>query len=92
MKNIFIGNLDIRITEDAIRSLFAPHGRVESVRLVIDRDTGRSRGCAFVEMGDADQAEQAIAELHGSPCEGRALTVREAHPRVVSGGTHRRRS
>ena len=62
MKKIFVGNLDFGATEDTIRSLFEAHGAVESVKLMTDRDTGRSRGFAFVEMADAE-AEAAYANL-----------------------------
>ncbi len=64
MKKIFVGNLDFNATEESIRSLFAPYGTVESVTLVTDRDTGRSRGFAFVEMAEGD-ANKAITALNG---------------------------
>ena len=65
MKNIFVGNLDFAATEASVRALFEPYGNVERVNLVTDRDTGRSRGFAFVEMTDAAQADQAIAACGG---------------------------
>jgi len=80
MKNIFVGNLDFAATENSIRALFEPHGTVERVSLVTDRDTGRSRGFAFVEMTDASQADRAIAALNGRELDGRALNVNEARP------------
>ena len=86
MKNIFVGNLDFAATEASIRSLFEPHGNVERVSLVTDRDTGRSRGFAFVEMTDASQADQAIAALNGHELDGRALNVNEARPKPSGGG------
>lgn len=86
MKNIFVGNLDFGATESSVRSLFEPYGNVERVNLVTDRDTGRSRGFAFVEMTDAAQADQAIAALNGSNLEGRALNVNEARPKTEGGG------
>jgi RNA recognition motif-containing protein len=61
MKKIFVGNLDFAATEESIRALFEPYGTVESAKLMTDRDTGRSRGFAFVEMADAD-AERAILQ------------------------------
>ncbi len=64
MKNIFVGNLDFRETEDSIRSLFEPHGTVERVSLVTDRETGRSRGFAFIEMTNPDEADRAISALN----------------------------
>jgi cold-inducible RNA-binding protein len=86
MKNIFVGNLDFAATEDSIRALFESHGTVERVSLVTDRDTGRSRGFAFVEMTDASQADQAIAALNGRELDGRALNVNEARPKPSGGG------
>ena len=82
MKNIFVGNLDFGATESSIRTLFEAHGTVDRVNLVTDRDTGRSRGFAFVEMPDAAQADQAIAALNGFQVDGRALNVNEARPKT----------
>ena len=86
MKNIFVGNLDFAATESSIRSLFEPYGNIDRVNLVTDRDTGRSRGFAFVEMSDASQADQAIASLNGVNLDGRNLNVNEARPKTQSGG------
>src|SRR5215469_16625877 len=86
VKNIFVGNLDFGATESGIRALFEPYGTVDRVNLVTDRDTGRSRGFAFVEMSDAAQADQAIAALNGMQHEGRALNVNEARPKTAGGG------
>ncbi len=86
MKRLYVGNLNFSTTEDEIRAAFEAHGEIESVHLVLDRDTGRSRGFAFVEMVDADQAEQAIAALNGSNLGGRDLVVNEARPRPERGG------
>ncbi|HLN03861.1 MAG TPA: RNA-binding protein [Bryobacteraceae bacterium] len=85
MKKIFVGNLDFGATEDSIRELFESQGTVESVKLMTDRDTGRSRGFAFVEMADAD-ADRAIKSLNGTNFGGRALNVNEARPKVERGG------
>jgi RNA recognition motif-containing protein len=85
LKNIFVGNLDFGATEDQIRSLFEAHGNVERVSLMKDRDTGRSRGFAFVEMTDAEEADKAIAALNGANLGGRALNVNEARPKSDSG-------
>lgn len=68
-----------------MRSLFEPYGRVDRVNLVTDRDTGRSRGFAFVEMPDAAQADQAIAALNGTDLDGRALNINEARPKPEGG-------
>ena len=86
MKNIFVGNLDFAATDSSVRSLFEQYGTVDRVNLVTDRDTGRSRGFAFVEMGDSHQADQAIAGLNGATFEGRALNVNEARPKPAFGG------
>jgi cold-inducible RNA-binding protein len=86
LKNIFVGNLDFDATESAIRSLFEPYGEVSRVNVVTDRDTGRSRGFAFVEMNDSAQADQAIAALNGAQLDGRALNVNEARPKPAGGG------
>ena len=87
MKNIFVGNLDFGATEEAIRALFEAHGAVERVNLMTDRETGRSRGFAFVEMTDAAEADRAIAALNGHNLGGRALNVNEARPKVDRGGS-----
>jgi RNA recognition motif-containing protein len=86
MKNIFVGNLDFGATESAIRALFERYGAVERVNVVTDRDTGRSRGFAFVEMTDSAQADQAINALNGADLDGRALNVNEARPKTQGGG------
>ena len=85
MKKLFVGNLDFGATEESIRSLFAPHGTVESVYLATDRDTGRSRGFAFVEMAEGD-ADKAMAALNGKNVGGRALNVNEARPKPERAG------
>jgi len=90
LKNIFVGNLAFSATESSVRALFEPYGNVERVNLVTDRDTGRSRGFAFVEMTDAAQADQAIAALNGAELEGRGLNVNEARPKPSGGGGYSR--
>jgi len=93
VKNIFVGNLDFSATESGLRTLFEPHGTVDRVNVVTDRDTGRSRGFAFVEMRDSAQADQAIAALNGAQLDGRALNVNEAKPKAGgSGGGQRSQS
>ena len=86
MKKLFVGNLDFGATEQSLRSLFEQHGTVESVSLVTDRDTGRSRGFRFVEMSNSHEAEQAIAALNGANLGGRAINVNEARPKTEGGG------
>jgi cold-inducible RNA-binding protein len=86
VKNIFVGNLDFAATESSVRSMFEPYGAVDRVHLVTDRETGRSRGFAFVEMSNTDEADRAIAGLNGANFEGRALNVNEARPKGEGGG------
>jgi RNA recognition motif-containing protein len=86
MKNIFVGNLDFGATEASIRALFEPYGSVERVSLITDRDTGRSRGFAFVEMSDSAEADRAITALNGTNLDGRALNINEARPKSEGGG------
>jgi RNA recognition motif-containing protein len=85
MKKIFVGNFAFSMTESELRGLFEPHGQVESVTIVTDRDTGRSRGFAFVEMTDNAAADKAIAALNGMDSGGRPLTVNEARPKTERG-------
>lgn len=89
MKNIFVGNLDFAATEASVRSLFEPYGAVERVNVVTDRDTGRSRGFAFVEMTDTSEADRAIAALNGTGVDGRTLNVNEARPKGEGSGGNR---
>jgi len=86
MKKIFVGNFSFNTTEAELRQWFQPHGAVDSVTVVTDRDTGRSRGFGFVEMPNNGEAEAAIAALNGKDVEGRALTVNEARPKAEHGG------
>jgi cold-inducible RNA-binding protein len=79
--NIYVTNLAYTTTEEELSQLFEPYGSVESVRIITDRETGRSRGFGFVEMPDATEARAAIAGLNGTALGGRALTVDEARPR-----------
>ncbi len=85
MKNIFVGNLSFRTSEQEIRSLFEVHGTVDRVNVVTDRDTGQARGFAFVEMSNTSEADQAIASLNGADVDGRNLNVNEARPKTSSG-------
>ncbi len=85
MKNIFVGNLDFNATEESVRSLFERYGAVNSARIMTDRDTGRSRGFAFVEMEHETEADQAISALNGYMMDGRALNVNEARPKPDRG-------
>ena len=86
MKNIFVGNLDFAATDSSVRTMFERYGTVDRVNLVTDRDTGRSRGFAFVEMSSTEEADRAIAGLNGTNFEGRTLNVNEARPKTQGGG------
>ena len=82
MKNIYVGNLDFRTTEDELRKAFEVYGPVERVNVVTDKDTGQQRGFAFVEMPNDPDGEKAIAGLNGMQVDGRALNVNEARPKT----------
>jgi len=84
-KRIYVGNLSYQTTEGELASLFEQVGQVDSVSVITDRDTGRSKGFAFVEMSN-DDAEKAIAQLNGTEVNGRTLTVNEARPREERSG------
>lgn len=88
MTKLYVGNMPFTATEDAVRALFAPHGTVEKISLIMDRDTGRPRGFGFVEMSNADAA-RAIQALNGQDFEGRALRINEAQDRASGGGASR---
>ena len=86
MKNLFVGNISFQTTESDLTSLFDPFGEITRVQIVTDRDTGRSRGFAFVEMTDDEDASKAIEALNGKELDGRALNVNEARPKTDHGG------
>jgi cold-inducible RNA-binding protein len=83
---LYVGNLSFRTTSDELRDAFAAVGTVESASVIEDRDTGRSRGFAFVEMATAEEAAAAIEQFNGKEFGGRNLTVNEAKPRAERGG------
>ena len=85
-KKLYVGNLPFSITEDDLRSLFEPHGRIASVNVITDRDTGRARGFAFVEMDEASDADKAMSALDGTEMGGRSLKVNEAQEKGRGGG------
>ena len=87
--NLYVSNLAYTTTEDELSHLFESYGTVESVRIITDRETGRSRGFAFVEMPNAIQARVALAELNGTSLGERPLTVQEARPRDERNGGRR---
>jgi cold-inducible RNA-binding protein len=80
-KKLYVGNLSYSVTNDALSQLFAPHGKVVSAEVIIDRMTGRGKGFGFVEMSSDQEAQAAITALNGTECEGRAMVVNEARPR-----------
>jgi len=86
MKNLFVGNLNFQTTEAELRGLFEPYGQVSRVHIAMDRETGRARGFAFVEMPNDEDAGKAMAGLDGKEVGGRTLKVNEARPRAASGG------
>ena len=86
MTNIFVGNLSYATTESELESAFSAYGAVERVSVVRDRESGQSRGFAFVEMTNSEDAAKAIAGLNGRDINGRSLNVNEARPREQGGG------
>ncbi|MEM9644903.1 MAG: RNA-binding protein [Planctomycetota bacterium] len=86
MTNIYVGNLAFSATDDDLRGAFEQYGQVDTVNIIMDRETGRSRGFAFVEMSDDEGAKEAIENLNGASIAGRNVTVNEARPRAPRGG------
>src|SRR5438874_4724477 len=80
-KKLYVGNLSYETTETELEALFAPFGTVQSAQVIMDRDTGRSKGFGFVEMGSSQEAQAAIDAMNGKEVDGRKLTVNEARPR-----------
>jgi RNA recognition motif-containing protein len=85
-KKLYVGNLSYDTTDSALEQMFAAHGTVQSAQVIMDRDTGRSKGFGFVEMGSDQEAQAAINALNGKEVDGRTLTVNEARPREERGG------
>lgn len=79
-QKIYVGNLGFSVTNNDLQAKFEQYGDVSSAKIITDRDTGRSKGFAFVEMSSAQEAKDAISSLHGTEFEGRTLTVNEAKP------------
>src|SRR5437870_383105 len=84
-KKLYVGNLPYDATDSSLQSMFEPHGTVQSAQIIMDRDTGRSKGFGFVEMGSDQEAQTAITAMNGTQIGGRALTVNEAKPREARG-------
>ncbi|HUF72478.1 MAG TPA: RNA-binding protein [Gammaproteobacteria bacterium] len=85
-RKLYVGNLPYSVTEDMLERTFSAHGRVESVKIITDRDTGRSKGFAFVEMSNDSEASAAISELNGNDLDGRPMKISEARPQTNRGG------
>lgn len=85
-KRLYVGNLNYATTDDDLRTLFSEHGAVTSAQVVMDRDTGRSKGFAFIEMSSEGEAKTAMEALNGTELRGRALRINEAKPREDRGG------
>lgn len=96
MTNIYVGNLSYKCTEEDLRQAFGQYGQVSNVNIIMDRETGRPRGFAFVEMPDSNEANSAIQQLNLKEIAGRSVTVNEARPKPdrprSGGGGGRRRS
>ncbi len=85
-KKLYVGNLPYSVGDSDLQQMFEAHGTVQSAQVIMDRDTGRSKGFGFVEMGSDAEAQAAITALHGQEIDGRALTVNEARPKEGGGG------
>jgi RNA recognition motif-containing protein len=84
-KKLYVGNLAYGVSDSDLQRMFEPHGTVQSAQVIMDRDTGRSKGFGFVEMGSEAEAQAAITALNGTEVDGRALTVNEARPKPEGG-------
>jgi RNA recognition motif-containing protein len=85
-KKLYVGNLTYGVTDSTLQQMFAAYGTVQSAQVIMDRDTGRSKGFGFVEMKSDQEAQAAMTGLNGKEVEGRALTVNEARPKTEGGG------
>src|SRR5438477_13179784 len=86
-KKLYVGNLTYEVSDSDLSKMFEAHGTVESAQVIMDRDTGRSKGFGFVEMKTDQEAQAAIAGLNGKDSGGRSLTVNEARPKAEGGGS-----
>ena len=85
-KKLYVGNLTYGVTDSDLQQMFGQFGNVRSAQVIMDRDTGRSKGFGFVEMENDQEAQAAIAALNGKESDGRSLTVNEARPKTEGGG------
>jgi len=83
--NLYVGNLSFKTTDTALKEVFQAHGQIEAVRLIMDRDSGRSKGFGFVDMPNREEAAAAIKALHGTDLDGRTIVVNEARPKTEGG-------
>jgi RNA recognition motif-containing protein len=86
-KKLYVGNLAYGVTDSTLQQLFSAHGAVQSAQVIMDRDTGRSKGFGFVEMGSDQEAQAATTALNLKEVEGRSITVNEARPKTEGGGS-----
>jgi RNA recognition motif-containing protein len=89
-KKLYVGNLAFGVTDNDLQQMFAAHGSVRSAQVIMDRDTGRSKGFGFVEMDNDQEAQAAITALNGTQVDGRSINVNEARPKSEGGGGRRR--
>ncbi len=89
-KKLYVGNLSYNLRDSDLEDMFAAYGSVQSAQVIMDRDTGRSKGFGFVEMSSDQEAQEAINAMNGKEIDGRSLTVNEARPREEGGGGGRR--
>lgn len=85
-RKLYVGNLSFAINDSSLQAMFAPFGTVDSAKVIMDRDSGRSKGFGFVEMSSDQEAQDAISKLNGTQVEGRAITVNEARPQEPRSG------
>ena len=90
MKTLYVGNMSFNTTESDLRAIFEPLGEITRISVITDRDTGRARGFAFVEMSNDEEAAKAIEAVNGKELDGRALNVNEARPKTEGGGSRPR--
>ena len=81
-KKLYVGSLPYSVNDSSLEALFAPHGTVDSAKVIMDRDSGRSKGFGFVEMSNDQEAQEAMSKLNGTELEGRTITVNEARPQA----------
>src|SRR5437762_8848820 len=84
-RKLYVGNLTYDVTDSGLEQMFAAHGTVQSAQIIMDRDTGRSKGFGFVEMGSDQEAQAAISALNGREVDGRTIVVNEARPKTEGG-------